>query len=196
MDLKEMFLAKLEREAVVTRKAIERVPEGRNDWKPHEKSMEFGYLAVLVATMLSWISLMIERDELDLGDPSNGRLKAQNSGDPGGTVQCVGRGRRKGAQGSRIDDGRASTEDLAIQDRRPGGDRSASACDAVRLCIQPSGASSRAVDGVSAFERCQGTGDLWTICRRVPLIQIRDRKGYPDADSRYLSMSCRQQLFE
>jgi uncharacterized damage-inducible protein DinB len=75
MDLKEMFLGKLEREVEVTRKAIERVPEGRNDWKPHEKSMELGYLTALVATMAGWVSLMIERDELDLGDPANGGLK-------------------------------------------------------------------------------------------------------------------------
>ena len=75
MELKQMFLEKLEREAVVTRKAIERVPEGRNDFKPHEKSMELGYLAVLVATMLGWISFMIEQDELDLSEPGNGGLK-------------------------------------------------------------------------------------------------------------------------
>lgn len=75
MELKEFFLEKLEREAAVTRKAIERVPEGRNDWKPHEKSMELGYLAALVATMAGWIKFMIERDELDLSAPGNGGLK-------------------------------------------------------------------------------------------------------------------------
>lgn len=44
MVLRDFFLAQLEREAVLTRKAIERVPEGRNDFKPHERSMELGYL--------------------------------------------------------------------------------------------------------------------------------------------------------
>jgi len=39
MDLKQMFLAQLEPEAAATRRTLERVPEGRNDWKPHEKSM-------------------------------------------------------------------------------------------------------------------------------------------------------------
>ena len=42
MDLKQMFLAQLEREAMATRRTLERVPEGRNDWKPHEKSMTLG----------------------------------------------------------------------------------------------------------------------------------------------------------
>jgi hypothetical protein len=47
MDLREMFLAKLEREEATTRKAIERVPEGRNHWKPNDTSMELGYLAAI-----------------------------------------------------------------------------------------------------------------------------------------------------
>lgn len=65
----ELLLAELDREAAGTRRALERVPEGRNDWKPHEKSMPFGYLAGLVATMLSWIDSIITQDELDLAAP-------------------------------------------------------------------------------------------------------------------------------
>ena len=42
MKLTDMFLAELEREAAGTRRTLERVPEGRNDWKPHEKSMPMG----------------------------------------------------------------------------------------------------------------------------------------------------------
>ena len=66
MKLSELLLAELEREAVGTRHALERVPEGHNSWKPHPKSMELGYLAALVATMPSWVALMINHDELDL----------------------------------------------------------------------------------------------------------------------------------
>lgn len=77
MELREMFLAKLDREAIVTRKAIERVPEGRNDFKPHEKSMELGYLAALVATMPGWVWFMIEQDELDLNDPASEKFKTK-----------------------------------------------------------------------------------------------------------------------
>lgn len=68
MDLKQMFLAQLEREAEATRKTLECVPEGRNNWKPHEKSMTLGYLSRLVASMPGWAEFMIERDELDLSD--------------------------------------------------------------------------------------------------------------------------------
>lgn len=71
MELKSYLLAQLDREAAQTRKTIERVPEGQNDFKPHERSMAFGYLASLVGSMLGWIALMIDRDELNLDDPSS-----------------------------------------------------------------------------------------------------------------------------
>src|SRR5215471_10522052 len=70
MKLTEFFLTELEAEAAGTRHAIERVPEGRNDWKPHEKSMQLGYLAALVATMPGWIEMMIKTDELDFSTPN------------------------------------------------------------------------------------------------------------------------------
>ena len=69
MKLTEFFLAQLEREAPLNRKALEPVPEGRPDWKPHEKSMPLGYLSTLVATMPSWIAMIIDQDELDLAPP-------------------------------------------------------------------------------------------------------------------------------
>jgi uncharacterized damage-inducible protein DinB len=66
MKMTELFLAELEREAAPTRRVLERVPEGRYDWKPHEKSMTLGYLAELVARLPSWCANAIKRDELDL----------------------------------------------------------------------------------------------------------------------------------
>jgi uncharacterized damage-inducible protein DinB len=70
MKLTEFFLGQLEREAAGTRKALERVPEHKNGWKPHEKSMDIGYLAALAAKMPSWIAMMIEQEELDFAKRS------------------------------------------------------------------------------------------------------------------------------
>ena len=69
MKLTELFLAELEREAPRTRGALENVPSGRDDWAPHPKSMPLGRLAGLVAAMPSWVSLIIDQDELNLTPP-------------------------------------------------------------------------------------------------------------------------------
>jgi uncharacterized damage-inducible protein DinB len=66
MKMTDAFIAQLERETPISRRVLERVPEGQPYWKPHEKSMNLGYLATLVAFMPSWIAMAIERDELDL----------------------------------------------------------------------------------------------------------------------------------
>lgn len=72
MTLTQLFLDELDREAVRTRRALETVPTGRDDWKPHPKSMPLGRLAGLVAAMPSWVSLVIKQDELDLNPPAGG----------------------------------------------------------------------------------------------------------------------------
>jgi uncharacterized damage-inducible protein DinB len=69
MTLTELFLEELDREGPRTRRALEQVPAGRDDWTPHPKSMPLGRLAGLVASMPSWVTLIIGQDELDLTPP-------------------------------------------------------------------------------------------------------------------------------
>jgi uncharacterized damage-inducible protein DinB len=59
------FLKELEAEKSATRKCLERIPESLFDWKPHEKSMTMGYLALLVAEIPNWITHMVEKSEID-----------------------------------------------------------------------------------------------------------------------------------
>ena len=75
MQMTDLFLAQLEAETKRTRRALERVPEGREDWKPHEKSMTLGRLAMLVAQMPSWLAMIIHREDLDL-NPASGSSEA------------------------------------------------------------------------------------------------------------------------
>jgi uncharacterized damage-inducible protein DinB len=66
MTLTQQFIAELDREAPRTRRVLLEVPHDRDDWKPHPKSMALGRLAGLVASMPSWVNLILEQDELDL----------------------------------------------------------------------------------------------------------------------------------
>jgi uncharacterized damage-inducible protein DinB len=69
MTLTQLFLNELDREAPRTRRALEQVPLEQDDWTPHPKSMPLGRLAGLVASMPSWINLIIEQHELNLTPP-------------------------------------------------------------------------------------------------------------------------------
>jgi len=66
MQIIDLFVSELDRESARSRRALENVPDGKNDWKPHDKSMQFGYLASMVATIPMWITTMLKEDELDV----------------------------------------------------------------------------------------------------------------------------------
>ena len=66
MALKDEFIAELKRESSLTKKMLERVPLDKHDWKPHDKSMTLGRLAVHVAEIPHWVSDIINIDEFDL----------------------------------------------------------------------------------------------------------------------------------
>ena len=74
MNTIEQLQEELDREATRSRRTLENMPEGKHDWKPHEKSMPFGYLAELVAIMPSWVTMVIGRDELDLNPPGGSQI--------------------------------------------------------------------------------------------------------------------------
>lgn len=63
--LSQRFLKELESETNSSRKCLERIPEKLFTWKPHEKSMNMGYLALLVAEIPRWITFIIEKSEID-----------------------------------------------------------------------------------------------------------------------------------
>ncbi len=76
MKLTEFLAEELEREVDRSRRALEQVPAGKYDWKPHEKSMIFGYLANMVATIPSWVAMEITQEELDIA-PAEGSKTEQ-----------------------------------------------------------------------------------------------------------------------
>lgn len=75
MRMSEFLLAELNREIDRSRRALEQAPAGKYDWKPHEKSMMFGYLANMVATIPTWVAMQINQDELDVAPQGAGRVE-------------------------------------------------------------------------------------------------------------------------
>lgn len=63
--ISKLYLRELEAEAIASRKCLERIPESAYDFKPHPKSMNMGYLSLLVAEMPAWISAIIEEGVID-----------------------------------------------------------------------------------------------------------------------------------
>jgi uncharacterized damage-inducible protein DinB len=59
------FAKELEAESPASIKCLERIPPPLFGWKPHEKSMEMGYLALLVAEIPLWITHIIKYSEID-----------------------------------------------------------------------------------------------------------------------------------
>jgi uncharacterized damage-inducible protein DinB len=58
-----------EHEAQTTRKHLERLPQEKLDWKPHEKSFTAGGLASHITEMVGWADTILLQDELDF-DPA------------------------------------------------------------------------------------------------------------------------------
>jgi len=65
MNSKDIAFGDLERELAVTRKVLERLPIEHYGWRPHEKSMRLGNLALHVADLPAWATEAIAADELD-----------------------------------------------------------------------------------------------------------------------------------
>jgi uncharacterized damage-inducible protein DinB len=66
MSLSEMLLPEFDQETAGLRRTLERIPEDRFMWKPHEKSWTLGGLATHLANLPSWTAMTLTQSELDL----------------------------------------------------------------------------------------------------------------------------------
>ena len=71
MTIGQSMLGEFDHEMQNTRKVLERLPDEKWGWKPHEKSGTLGWLAGHVATLPSWLAMTINTEELDYA-PVNG----------------------------------------------------------------------------------------------------------------------------
>jgi uncharacterized damage-inducible protein DinB len=75
MALNEALLAEFDHEMAGTRKTLDRVPDGKFDWKPHPKSMTMRQLAVHLALFPSWATDTLEKTSFDYA-PTGGKTYA------------------------------------------------------------------------------------------------------------------------
>jgi uncharacterized damage-inducible protein DinB len=69
MSISQMLLPEYDQEMANTRKILERLPEGKADYKPHEKSMTLGRLAGHVAELPTWGKHTLEVEVLEINAP-------------------------------------------------------------------------------------------------------------------------------
>lgn len=108
MDITEYLSAQLDREIERSRRALEQAPEGKYDWKPHEKSMIFGYLANMVATIPTWVAMQINQDELDVAPASGSAMEQKRLDSSAELVAAL----EKSASGARDAFAKTSDEHL------------------------------------------------------------------------------------
>jgi uncharacterized damage-inducible protein DinB len=66
MSLKDALLPEFDMEMASTRKTLERVPEDKFGWKPHDKSFSMGHLASHLANLPNWAVFTLQQDSIDI----------------------------------------------------------------------------------------------------------------------------------
>ena len=69
MPLIDSLLPEFDREMGLTRRALERAPDGQFDWKPHPTSVTLGRLAEHLSEMPLWATTTMTERELDMTAP-------------------------------------------------------------------------------------------------------------------------------
>ena len=71
MSIAEAFLAEFEVQAPITRRFLERLPEDKLTWKPHEKSMTAGQLAFHLASVPGGIVRFVQNNPAQVPESFN-----------------------------------------------------------------------------------------------------------------------------
>jgi uncharacterized damage-inducible protein DinB len=69
MALKDGILSEFDHEMQGTRKTLERIPEDKFDWKPHEKSFSLGKLSQHLAEIPGWTLETMNLESFDIAPP-------------------------------------------------------------------------------------------------------------------------------
>lgn len=67
MNTAQRLVAELQQEAAKNKLMLERIPESKLSWKPHEKSMTIGRLGMHIAELPNWIVRSLTSEEYEFG---------------------------------------------------------------------------------------------------------------------------------
>jgi uncharacterized damage-inducible protein DinB len=80
MAIKDALLAEYDHEMATTRRLLERIPDERLAWTPHEKSMSLGGLSTHLSNIPTWAGAILNDTSFDLaGAPPNLEAKASRA---------------------------------------------------------------------------------------------------------------------
>jgi len=77
MAIVDSILMEMDQEAKTTQRVLERIPEDKLSWKPHEKSMSLGQLAMHIATAQGNIAEMANVDNFKIGSLTQAEPKSK-----------------------------------------------------------------------------------------------------------------------
>ena len=66
MTIAELLLPEVDQEMATTRRVLERVPDDKLGWKPHDKSWSTGDLASHIVNMIKWTDVTMNQTEFDM----------------------------------------------------------------------------------------------------------------------------------
>ncbi len=164
MAISDAMLPEFDHEMANTRKTLERVPEDRFDWKPHEKSMQLGRLATHLSHIPSWIVPTVDQDSLDLAPsgvpeppipPASSRSELLEQFD-------------ENVKNARAALSRAKDEELI----------NAESCCSAKFRHEPSHPPSRPAWCLPASQRHSGARHLWSLCRRRRNV-VKTQRSHP-----------------
>jgi uncharacterized damage-inducible protein DinB len=68
MKTAERLITEIQQESAKNRTMLERIPESKLSWKPHEKSMTIGRLGMHIAELPHWITRCLTMDSFEIGN--------------------------------------------------------------------------------------------------------------------------------
>lgn len=70
MTIAELLLPEVDQEMATTRRVLERVPDDKLGWKPHDKSWSMGDLASHIVNLIKWIDVTMNQTAFDMATVS------------------------------------------------------------------------------------------------------------------------------